>query len=43
LFPAASCLKSSKPNTIVLSGLNGSGKTTLFYQVIASLFLLSAI
>ncbi|GJN16386.1 hypothetical protein PR202_gb03369 [Eleusine coracana subsp. coracana] len=30
---AASCLKSSKPNTIVLSGLNGSGKTTLFYQL----------
>jgi ABC-type lipopolysaccharide export system ATPase subunit len=32
---SASCLKSSKPNTIVLSGLSGSGKTTLFYQVIA--------
>uniref|UniRef100_A0A8R7QX23 Signal recognition particle receptor subunit beta n=1 Tax=Triticum urartu TaxID=4572 RepID=A0A8R7QX23_TRIUA len=30
---AASCLKSSKPNTIVLSGLSGSGKTVLFYQV----------
>jgi len=30
---AASCLKSSKPNTIVLSGLSGSGKTTLFYQL----------
>ncbi|XBI08608.1 hypothetical protein VPH35_136313 [Triticum aestivum] len=29
---AASCLKSSKPNTIVLSGLSGSGKTVLFYQ-----------
>ncbi|VAI84634.1 unnamed protein product [Triticum turgidum subsp. durum] len=28
----ASCLKSSKPNTIVLSGLSGSGKTVLFYQ-----------
>ncbi|KAM3208822.1 hypothetical protein ACQJBY_063483 [Aegilops geniculata] len=30
---AASCLKSSKPNTIVLSGLSGSGKTVLFYQL----------
>ncbi|TKV95650.1 hypothetical protein SEVIR_9G376300v4 [Setaria viridis] len=30
---AASCLKSSKPNTIVLSGLSSSGKTTLFYQL----------
>ncbi|PVH36853.1 hypothetical protein PAHAL_6G184000 [Panicum hallii] len=29
----ASCLKSSKPNTIVLSGLSGCGKTTLFYQL----------
>ncbi|PWZ19599.1 hypothetical protein Zm00014a_038360 [Zea mays] len=29
---AASCLKSSRPNTIVLSGLSGSGKTTIYYQ-----------
>ncbi|PNT68461.1 signal recognition particle receptor subunit beta isoform X1 [Brachypodium distachyon] len=29
----ASCLKSSKSNTIVLSGLSGSGKTILFYQL----------
>ncbi|KAF8698713.1 hypothetical protein HU200_034965 [Digitaria exilis] len=30
----ASCLKSSKSNTIVLSGLSGSGKTTLFHQLL---------
>uniref|UniRef100_A0A804R8C6 50S ribosomal protein L9, chloroplastic n=1 Tax=Zea mays TaxID=4577 RepID=A0A804R8C6_MAIZE len=30
--PEASCLKSSRPNTIVLSGLSGSGKTTIYYQ-----------
>uniref|UniRef100_A0ACD5Y8L0 Uncharacterized protein n=1 Tax=Avena sativa TaxID=4498 RepID=A0ACD5Y8L0_AVESA len=30
---AASCFKSSKSNTIVLSGLSGSGKTILFYQL----------
>uniref|UniRef100_A0A8R7V8D5 Signal recognition particle receptor subunit beta n=1 Tax=Triticum urartu TaxID=4572 RepID=A0A8R7V8D5_TRIUA len=29
----ASRPKSSKPNTIVLSGLSGSGKTVLFYQL----------
>jgi Flp pilus assembly CpaF family ATPase len=34
-FSSASCLKSSKSNTVVLSGLTGSGKTTLFYQVTA--------
>ncbi|XP_066354297.1 uncharacterized protein [Miscanthus floridulus] len=33
LIELASCFKSSKPNTIVLSGLSGSGKTTLFYQL----------
>ncbi|CAD6269200.1 unnamed protein product [Miscanthus lutarioriparius] len=33
LLIVASCLKSSKPNTIVLSGLSGSGKTTIFYQL----------
>ncbi|XP_066356198.1 uncharacterized protein [Miscanthus floridulus] len=33
LLIIASCFKSSKPNTIVLSGLSGSGKTTLFYQL----------
>ncbi|VAI74250.1 unnamed protein product [Triticum turgidum subsp. durum] len=32
IFLTASCLKSSKSNTIVLSGLSGSGKTILFYQ-----------
>uniref|UniRef100_A0A0D9X9Y6 Signal recognition particle receptor subunit beta n=1 Tax=Leersia perrieri TaxID=77586 RepID=A0A0D9X9Y6_9ORYZ len=33
LVVGVSCLKSSKPNTIVLSGLSGSGKTILFYQL----------
>ncbi|XP_015695704.1 signal recognition particle receptor subunit beta-like isoform X1 [Oryza brachyantha] len=33
LVAGVSCLKSSKPNTIVLSGLSGSGKTILFYQL----------
>ncbi|KAF8701898.1 hypothetical protein HU200_033226 [Digitaria exilis] len=33
LLITVSCLKSSKPNTIVLSGLSGGGKTTLFYQL----------
>ncbi|KAL5222061.1 hypothetical protein ABZP36_026774 [Zizania latifolia] len=33
LLVAVSCLKSSKPNTIVLSGLSGGGKTILFYQL----------
>ncbi|XP_066359447.1 uncharacterized protein [Miscanthus floridulus] len=33
LLIVASCLKSSKSNTIVLSGLSGSGKTTIFYQL----------
>jgi adenylylsulfate kinase-like enzyme len=37
-FPAASYLKSSKPSTIVLSGLSGSGKTTIFYQVTSNIF-----
>ncbi|RLN17524.1 signal recognition particle receptor subunit beta-like [Panicum miliaceum] len=32
VLTAASCLKSSKSNTIVLSGISGSGKTTLFCQ-----------
>jgi len=33
LLIVASCLKSSRPNTIVLSGLSGSGKTTIYYQL----------
>ncbi|NP_001131722.1 uncharacterized protein LOC100193087 [Zea mays] len=33
LLIVASYLKSSKPSTIVLSGLSGSGKTTIFYQL----------
>ncbi|AQK89166.1 signal recognition particle binding [Zea mays] len=32
-FSAASCLKSFRPNTIVLSGLSGRGKTTIYYQL----------